>query len=69
MKPANWFALFFRWHQHLGIALGIAMIAWGLSGFAQPIFSRLAPQPVQFGPPPSNFQLKTLADIHPLLIR
>lgn len=58
--------LLYRWHQSVGFYIALAIIAWGLSGLAHPIISRLNPKPVMFSAPvqalklPAQFQLSTL---------
>lgn len=41
----NTYSFFYHWHQRIGLAMCIAVIAWALSGLAHPIISRLNPQP------------------------
>lgn len=58
--------LLYRWHQSIGFYIALAIIAWGLSGLAHPIISRLNPKPVMFAAPapaltlPAQFELATL---------
>ncbi|MDY6943257.1 MAG: PepSY domain-containing protein [Pseudomonadota bacterium] len=46
-----------RWHQKVGIFVCLAVIAWGLSGLAHPIISRLNPKPAAFVPPSETVRL------------
>jgi hypothetical protein len=61
------FAFFYHWHQRIGLAMAIAVIAWGMSGLAHPVISRLNPQPVAFAPPQENLRLEGAAPVQRLL--
>lgn len=41
----------FRFHQHLGLAISLGLIAWALSGLAHPIISRINPAAAAFAAP------------------
>ena len=41
----------YRWHQQIGIWVGLAIIFWGLSGLVHPILSAINPKPLRFSPP------------------
>lgn len=62
--------LLYRWHQTVGFYIALAIIAWGLSGLAHPIISRLNPKPVMFSAPapelnlPAQFELSALLQQH-----
>lgn len=62
--------LLYRWHQSIGFYIALAIIAWGLSGLAHPIISRLNPKPVMFTAPaqalklPAQFELSALLQQH-----
>lgn len=40
----NTYAFFYHWHQRIGLAMCLAVIAWALSGLAHPLITRLNPQ-------------------------
>lgn len=52
----RWIAALLRWHMRLGAVVSVAIIAWGLSGLAHPIISRLQPMPEQ-----QRFPLQAMA--------
>src|SRR5690606_1016301 len=41
----NTYSFFYHWHQRIGLAMCVAVIAWALSGLAHPVISRLNPKP------------------------
>lgn len=47
----------YRWHQKVGIWIGLGIIFWGLSGLVHPILSAINPKPVRFGPPNTAMSL------------
>lgn len=53
----------YRWHQQVGIWVGLAIIFWGLSGLVHPILSAINPKPLRFSPPASALPLSNLSDI------
>lgn len=42
-RPSSLIGWLLRWHPRLGAVVGLAIIAWGLSGLAHPIISRIQP--------------------------
>ena len=42
-RPSSLIGWLLRWHPRLGAVVGLAIIAWGLSGLAHPIISRMQP--------------------------
>lgn len=42
-RPSSLISWLLRWHPRLGAVVGFAIIAWGLSGLAHPIISRIQP--------------------------
>lgn len=45
------FAFCYHWHQKVGLFVALAIIAWGLSGLAHPIMSRITVKPAAFAAP------------------
>mgnify|MGYP003666426472 FL=1 len=42
-RPSSLIGFLLCWHPRLGGVVGLAIIAWGLSGLAHPIISRIQP--------------------------
>ena len=58
----DWAAKLHSWHQSVGIYVCLAIIAWGLSGLAHPLITRLNPQPAAFFPPSSTVDPDAIAN-------
>lgn len=66
IKTKNTFSFLYHWHQRIGLFMGIAVIAWALSGLAHPIISRLNPKPA--APPPAEvLNIQQLGDFVALI--
>jgi PepSY-associated TM region len=69
IKTNNFFSFLYHWHQRIGLVVGVAIIAWALSGLAHPIITRLNPTPAQMMPPNDHLNLNQISPINSLWIK
>lgn len=68
-QTKNIFSWLFFWHQRIGVAVCVAIIAWALSGLAHPIITRLNPVPAAFSAPQHALQTAQLAAVNELFTK
>jgi len=66
-KTNTLFSTLLVWHQRMGVAVCIAIIAWALSGLAHPIITRLNPAPAALSAPQVELATAQLAPLPDLL--